>query len=271
MAKDLNILQTSTDPKLLTTTAVDFAASDQAAEQAALLRALNSRQFLDRLDSEKELIANPPKALRVAKIIKTLMDNPSPASKQTLLGLARGGDFILSDPRQFLLIRALVVIRPAPPEAVAFWDAQSQPDSIYAGTTIDALCDNGTEPAMALLERKLADPNHEEDARLSWMHTPILIHRNDLPLLQACLRMVTTSLPMELRPALVEALCDYKREWYLTCSPPKPPPRSLATRPAREVLRKICDEAKDHLNLDPGVRGAVDKTLVELDLLNRQP
>jgi hypothetical protein len=225
---------------------------------------MNSASFLNRLDTEKETIASRPKHLRIAKVIKTLMNNPAPVSKPTLLGLTKGGDFVALEPRQQLLIHALVVIRPAAPEAVQYWDSHSQPESIFADRTINAICDNGTEPALALLEKKLADPGFDLDDRIMWMRYPILVHRNDPPLLAVCERMITRTLPMELRPYLVEALCDYRRDWYLSCLPPKPPPRALASPEARQHLRTICRYAREHLKLSASLELAVKTTQIEI-------
>lgn len=271
MPKDLTILRQSRDQRDLMKTAVDFAASDQAVDHSVLLEFLNSSSFLNRLDTEEEYLNSAPKQLHIARVVRTLMDNPAPVSKGTLLALARGGDFVSFEPRQELLVRALVAVRPSPPEAIKYWDSQSQPDSINLHLTIDALCDNGSEPAIGLLEKKLADPQQEFEYRVLWMRSSMLRHRNDLPLLRVCERMITSTLPPELRPLLVEALCDYHREWYLSCKPPKPPPRIEATPEAKEQLRKICQFARDNVQLTPGQRAAVESTLLEVGGSERAP
>ena len=265
MPKDANILRTAKDPKLLVGSAVEFAASASPTDQATLLGFLNSKDFLLKLNTAREYDTARPKQLRVAKIIRVLRDSTEPAAKQTLLSLARGGAFIDNNwLREELLVRALVSIRPAPPEAIRYWDAQSTPRSVNRHIAIDMLCENGTEPAIALLERKLQDPEQELEFKIVWMHDPMLRHRNDVPLLLASGRMITRTLQGELRFTLVESLCSYDPRWYLGCLKPRPPSRALATPEAREVLRRICKFAKEAMELPPELKVAVEATLTEI-------
>ena len=272
MPKDANILLTASEPKPLVDTAVEFAASAEPADQNTLLGFLNSSEFLLKLNTSREYDTSRPKQLRVAKIIRVLRDSTHQASKQTLLGLARGGAFIADNwLRQELLVRALVAIRPAPLDAIKYWDAQSTPLAVNRHITIDMLCENGSEPALALLERKLLDPEQEMEFRIVWIRDPMLRHRNDPPLLRASERMITTTLPGELRFFLLEALCAYDPDWYPGCSRPKPPPRALASGEARQVLRQICKFAKEKMDLPPQLKFAVESTLAEIGGEHEKP
>jgi hypothetical protein len=265
MAKDIGILRSADEPRELVDTAVEFAASEQAADQSVLLGFLNSSQFLLRINSAQEYATARPKQLRVAKVIRVLRDSPHRVSKDTLIRLAQGGDFVRTNWLcQELLVRALVSIRPAPPEAVQYWDQQSTPAAVNRHVTIDMLCENGTDPALALLEQKLVDPAQEEEYKVAWIRDPMLRHRNDEPLLRASERMITRTLPPDLRLVLLEALCTYDRTWYPGCAPPKPPPRPLASADARRILRTICRYALEHLELSELLRAAVRATLVEI-------
>jgi hypothetical protein len=265
MPKDANILNLSSEPKLLVDTAVEFAASAEQVDQSTLLGILNSGAFLLKLNTANEYDRLKPKQLRIAKIIRVLRDCPHAASKQTLLGLARGGDFVDDNwLRQELLVRALVAIRPSPSEAIKYWDAQSTPLSVNRHITIDMLCENGSDPAMALLEKKLQDPEQELEFKVVWIRDPMLRHRNDPPLLRASERMISQTLPGDLRLFLLEALCAYDPDWYPGCSRPKPPSRALASGEAREVLRRICRFAKKKMDLPPQLTFAVKSTLAEI-------
>lgn len=262
---DPQILRAPTEPKPLVDAAVRFAASADPADQATLLGFLNSGEFLAKLNTAREYDTARPKQLRVAKVIRVLRDNTHPAAKHTLLSLARGGAFVGDNwLRQELLVRALVSIRPAPPDAIRYWDAQSTPMSINRHVTIDMLCENGTDPAMALLERKLLDPEQEEEYKVVWMHDPVLRYRNGVPLLRASERMITRTLQGGLRFTLLESLCSYDRSWYLGCLKPRPPARALASPEARDVLRRICRYAKESMDLPPLLKAAVEATLAEL-------
>jgi hypothetical protein len=264
MAQDTTVLMTSKNPDEVMSAATSLAGSAEVKDQSVLLGFLNVNANLAQLDTEQELSQSSPTSLRVARVMQVLMENSSPAAKGTLVGLARGGDFISRLAREELLVRALVAVRPAPPEAIKFWDAESQKKSLNLQITIPVLCDNGSEPAIRLLEKKLSDPQQEPIYRKAWMRRGVLSHRTDVPMLEGCLRMVTGDMSPEMKVALVEALCDYKREWYLACLPPKAPVRALASKEAKELTRKICEYAIDKLTLAPEQRLAVEKTLVEV-------
>src|SRR3954468_3096828 len=159
MAKDASIFSSTRDPKRLIHAAVDFAASDQVPDQAVLVAQLNSTAFLGALNTQKEYDTLNTKQLKVARVIKVLRDSPHAAAKTTLSTLAQGGAFITENwRRQELLVRALVGVRPATPAAIRYWDQQSQPTAVNRHVTIEMLCDNGTDPALGLLEKKLIDP-----------------------------------------------------------------------------------------------------------------
>jgi hypothetical protein len=263
MAKDPTVLDRSTDRQLLLKTAVEFALSPHPADHNVLLRHLETESFLNRLDSADDYLA-PPKQLRLARIMMSLMKNNAPSSKEVLVSLTQETRFTNFEPRQELLIRALVSVRPAPMDAARFWNEHSQPESPYLHLTIFALCDNGSPNALTLLERKMADTSLDAEDKVSWMRDPILRHRNELPMLETCARLLAGSLPAELRPQLVEALCDYRIEWYLSCEPPTPPSRALMSDDSRALLRAICNHALQKLPLDPQQKLAVETTLREI-------
>ena len=263
MAKDPTVLDHSSDRQLLLKTAMEFAVSPHPADHNVLLRHLETESFLSRLDSSDDYLA-PPKQLRLARIMMALMKNTAPSSKELLVSLTQEPRFTNIEPRQELLIRALVSVRPAPMDAARFWNEHSQPDSPYLHLTIFVLCDNGSPNALTLMERKMADPNLDAEDKISWMRDPILRHRNELPMLESCARLLAGPLPAELRPYLVEALCDYRIEWYLSCEPPTPPPRQAMSPEARKLLRAICNHALQKIALDPQQKLAVETTLREI-------
>jgi hypothetical protein len=242
--------------------ALSLAASALVSDHRSLAELLASEEFLYRLDSPEEYLA-PPRRLRLARVMRTLMDNPAPSACQILEALTKEGGFLEMEQREFLLIQALVVIRPASPTAVLFWDRNSQSDSPYLTVTIFALADNGTPPALQLLETKMADAEIESDLKISWMRRPILIHRNEAPMLESCGRILQGPMSPELRPFLVEALFDYQSEWYRT-KPPLPPPPARMDARARERLRVIGEHALQYVSLDELQRSKVQLTLERL-------
>jgi hypothetical protein len=258
-------METLQEPRALVAVACRYAASERAASHADLLSYLDSRDFLLRLNSEQEYVSLPPKHLHVARVIKTLMDSPHPVSKNTIVALTGARNFRSFEQLEDLLVRALAEVRPSPPQAIAYWDKHSQPESDNLHLVIEAIFTNGSDPALALFERKIADEGQEVECRTIWLRDPMLRHRNDIAVLQCCERMVVQgTVPGDMRVLVVEALCDYQRDWYLACSKPRPPLRVLASSDSRKILRSICEFAKDKLSLSPEQQIAVETTLAEL-------
>ncbi len=270
MPKDVAILQNSKEPKVLVDTACEFAASNQPHDLGVLLTQLDSREFLLKLNTEQDYIRQRAKGLKVARVVKALMDSPHGVAKPTLVALTRARNFLSFELLQELLVRALAAVRPSPPDAIAYWDSHSQPDSNNLHLVIEAIFANGSDPALALFERKLNDPRQEIECKTIWLRDPMLRHRNDPPVLRACERMIVQgSVQESIRPLVVEALCGYEREWYLACKKPRPPLRAMATPEAREILRRICEFADEKMTLEPGIQAYLEATMLELGLRRR--
>ena len=157
-----------------------------------------------------------------------------------------------------------------PPRRSGTGTADEIPGNLLAHDVVSALCVNQGDPALALLERKFADPGHDDDSKIYWMRNDVLPRRNDAPLLLCCERMVTRSLPADLRPALVEALFDYQpSKWYRGDDPPKPPPRANASPGARKVLERIGKYALKNLKLTMVQENAVQNALAEIGKQDR--
>jgi hypothetical protein len=266
MANDARqVLQASHNPQELQTAALTLARSDNSSDHDLLRESLGSAGFLGRLDSPGDYQASPRKRLRISRVLEGLSTNTAPSAYRVLAYLTHDRTFLMEDERIVALIEASARLRPPPPEFIAFWDRYSQPDDGFTPVTITALVDNGTEPALQLFEKKMADPGHEDDVKIAWMHSRILPHRNDLLLLETCERLLKGGLPERLRPDLVESLCDYRPgEWFRPATAVNPPDRSLASPAARAELRKICLFARDSLPLSPTQKSAVERTLLEL-------
>lgn len=255
-----HILETSREPKELVSAALTLARSAESADHERLLRPLRSADFLGRLDSENEYAAET--RLRIWRVIEALSQNPSPGARGVLVALTQSETFAAEPARVERLIQACAVIRPAPPEVIRFWDEHCQPDDGFTPLTVNAIVENGTEPALRLLEKKMADPHHAEEDKLTWMRIDILIHRDDLPLLQSCERMLAGGLPGDLRPALVEVLFDYRpEEWFGDYLKVLPPDRGQASAKALAQLRKIGEFALKAISLTEAQRESVEKTL----------
>jgi hypothetical protein len=262
--QDFNVLDTSREARDVKRAAVAFAASPVSDDHMVLGQRLASSAFLERLDLPEDYEGTFID-LRLARVIKTLMDNQEPSANQLILGLIHAGQFQAHVLRMQLEIRALAVVRPSPPPAIQYWDRLSSPVSPIAYDVIEALCVNQSAPAMQLLENKIADPTHERFEKLSWMRELILPRRIDDPLLACCGRLVTSTMPVDLRADLVEALFHYKPDdWYIECEPPKPPTLEAASERAKQMFIHIARFALEQVELNPGQRIVVEDAFESL-------
>jgi hypothetical protein len=264
MAGDrISIMETSKDSKELLKTACTFAQSSESIDHELLLRFLRSQDFLQRLDSESDYAAEI--RLRIRRVLDELAKNQNPSARNILVALTQDQTFLMEPARVDRLIQACAVIRPLPPEVIKFWDDHCQPEDGFTPLTIEAIIENGSEPALTLLEQKMLDPRQMEQDIIAWMHTNILIHRNDLPLLRSCERMLAGGLPEKLRLALGDVLFDYRpTEWFPDNIEIRPPDRRQAGSEALAQLRKIGEYALKNILMKARLRKAVMDTLEEI-------
>lgn len=265
--KQIKILHRSTDPDEIRTAAQTLAASSNAEDHQALKHFLTDTTFLDRLDSPRDYQLRPAHRLRLGRVLDVLSRNPAASAKGVLVELTTKPPYNDDETpsRGDILISACATIRPAPPAVVAYWDRHAKPDDAYSPITIEAILENGSPPALALLEKKMADPGHDEESKTSWMRSSLLPRRNDLAVLRSCRRMLAGGLPEPLRAALVEVLFDYKpTEWYPPSSPVKRPARQLMADDAKTELRAIGEMVLEKVKLSEEQKLAVKAVLKEL-------
>jgi hypothetical protein len=265
MSQDLiQVLSSSQDSNELFKAAAHLILSTNPEDHQILLRYLSQEGFLGRLDSPKDY-RNRASFLRVARILRALKESSQASARQILVGLTEATGFTANWDRADLLIQAVVIFRPPPPPVLKFWDDRCQPEDSFMHLTVRALVENGTEPAMALLQKKFAQPGFEDEERLWWMRTSILTHRYDLPLLRACQRMLLQGLPEHLRPSLVEALFDFRSfEWHGPDNGYTPPPLDKASPEARGELVKIGEYALSHLQLPEMLKNLVEEKVADI-------
>lgn len=255
----IQILDTSHDPKALAAAAFRLAASVDPADQQHLARALTSDALLSRLNAPEEY-ASTPERLRLRPILEALAKNA--AARETLLRLTQSETFTREGGRVDLLIAASASIRPAPPQLVAFWNKHAQPDDGFTALTIRALIENGSAPALALFERKMADPAHEDEDKIAWMRSEVLSHRDAPELLRSCERLLKSGLVSRLRGELVEVLFDYRPEiWYVPAMSYQAPLWAGYSSEARTELHALGRYALDKLELTARQRAAVEHAL----------
>ena len=241
-----------------------LAASANPTDHKTLMEALSSQEFIFRLDPREDHRRKAVTTLRLARLYQAMMKNDAPAMRDTLITLARLNKPGACDACDQLLIHALTIVRPAPREVIQFWHLHSDPDSIQLGFVMDALCENGTAPAVTLLEKRLTDAKYPSEQKINWMRRALLQHRRGIALLTGVDRWLNTTLPKTLRPALVEAIFDYRpEEWYRERNPPTPDAQPM-TAEAKTLLRKIGTTALKKVVLNANQRRAVMQTLAEL-------
>ncbi len=263
-ADPAQVLQSSEDSAELVVVAVTLARSAEPRDHETLLKSLQSTVFLGRLDSEEDY-QRPRRMLRIASVLDALAKNKASSAREVLVSLTQNPPFLDFPSRTELLIEASVVIRPATPETVKFWEKHFDPEDIYVTLLVEALLENGTTPALELFEKKMADPAFEDERKVYWMRVKVLPHRNDTPVLRSCERLLADGLPENLRPNLVEVLFDWQETWYrpsnlITC----PNPAGLGAS-GRAQLRRIGQYALKNVKLSNEQRQAVENTLEQLD------
>jgi hypothetical protein len=234
---------TSKEQKILYADAVKFARSTQESDLARLESLLTDTEFLLKLDSS-EAYNGPAVQLHIAGVMQILSENSAPPARKVLLSLTTSLAFLDHRARVDLLIQTLGQIKPAPREVVDFWERHFQPEDGYSSLTVWAVLDNGSEPAIALFERKMKDNGFPKTEREYWLTAAVLQHRNDLPLLQACARLLDSGLEEPYRLLLIDVLFDYKPDdWYGAGHWYKPRPRKGATPEALKELRALAQKA----------------------------
>ena len=264
--KNETVLQQSRNRKELRNMAKIYAASPEVPDQSVLYRYLDSREFLNRLNTEAEYMRFPARSLDAASIIQTLMEHNSPAARATLVNLTQSSGFQAYDPLVELLIRGLAADIPASPRTVGYWDQHSQPDSGYLHLVIQVLFINRSDPAMKLFEQKLNDPRQQDEAKEIWLRADLLPKRNHLSVLQACERMIIGPTVLEAwHEGILEGLFDYNESWYLSCRKPRPPLRVMAPAESKEVLGRIGKHALTKMELSiPGLEIKIKMAMREI-------
>lgn len=264
LTKDPTVFQTSSNPRELVNMAKLYARSPDPADQMVLFGQLDSDGFLNKLNTPEQYIALDPRSLDVAGVVRTLMDQDHAAASATVVRLIDSKAFQARYPLVELNIRALASDRPACPKTIAYWDRQSQPDSSNIDIVMDAIFENGSEPALQLFQRKMNEDGQDPLRQLSWLRDPLLRHRNDLNVLTFCERMlVDQTLALRWHSPLLEAIFDYNERWYNSCKFPRPPARVAASPDAKQAMGRIGEHAIYDMQVQ--IPGLTSKIKLELE------
>jgi hypothetical protein len=234
-------------------------------EHRRLLRDLQSPDYLGRLDAKEAYRDAARTPLRAQQVAEALARNAAASAQKTFLALIQSRVFLANDERVLALIRASASFRPASAGLVNFWDRHSRPGSEYLATTMVALVENGSRPALELFAKKLTSRSYPEDEKAAWMHSTVLAHRNDLALLETCERLLKGRLPPALRRTVIESLFDYRPEaWCLPAVCASPPPLRTAAQPSLAAVSRIGQALLAASRLDDVERTAIQRRLEEV-------
>lgn len=264
MNQDLQqVAKTSNDAMDLMEAGDRAAASEDPSVHAMLRSHLLNEGFLDRLDPG-DAYDGTAKELKLARIVKTLSENRCKAADETLSALCADPMFTSVELRQELLIRMCVPVRPPTIAILGFWTKHLAPTEPYKHVASDAVADNGTLPAVGLLEKELANPRQDPQDRVAWMRDAVLRNRDNTVILEASERLVRGGLEAALRNDLVAALFGYQESWYLACDPPEPPAWVSLRAEAKAILIRIGEHALDAVELSEQTRATVEMRLKQL-------
>jgi hypothetical protein len=240
------------------------ARSEEPSRHAAVLASVETASVLEKLDTEADYQNAHTFRLRVAQVTEALARNPAKSAIQAFVALTTSEAFLAHEERILSLIRTSVFIRPAPLALATFWDKYSQPDDGYTPTTIGVLIANGSSPALELFESKMADRDHDDDSKVGWLRSDVLVHRNDYLILQVCERLLSDKLSDELQRELVGVLFDYRpAAWFPPSASKSPPPLTAASNEALDQLVKDAIVALTMVELGDEQRQVVKARMEE--------
>ena len=250
--------------KDVTLEAIKLARSSDKASHEQLRTLLTNKDYLLSLNTPDHYLRLPPECLQLHFILDALTERPDELPLGTLDCLADSPLYQQPGPRQILLLTASGKINSAPPKLTKLWERQLAPEADELDLTVEALIANGSPAAIGILEKALLNNEYEPDYVIAWLQEPVLTHRQDLPLLVACERLLQAEKwPTELKSALVEVLYDYRpKHWYLMDNaPPEPPRRDALSPAARTKLIEIAELALREGYLDETRRAKIQAEL----------
>jgi hypothetical protein len=246
-------------------------ARGDASRVSELQRRLLDPAVLDVLDSKADYETEMPEDLYIAGLIQALIDRGDAAAHKVLSQLALAPAWAEEDARIELLIRALATVRPATPDAIAFWDKYSEPEDGFANLTIDACIVNGSSPAIDLVAKKLIDAKHSVEERSGWLYSSVVPHRNDETLLTMLESLMDSPVDAEIKAVIVDVIFDHRpEEWYSIHTQVFPPPRTEMSADSAAIVLRLADRLLQSDTLTDQQREAVVATKKQIENLREE-
>jgi len=244
--------------------AMALARSTEPADHDRLRALLTDEEHLRSLDTPDEYLRLPVENLQLHFVLTELSDNTAAPALETLDQLARHAAYREPGPRPALLLLASGKIGEVPAGIRQLWKEQLDADADELELAVAMVVANGSVEAISILEDALLHQSYDQDQVIAWLQDPILTHRQDVPLLAMCERLLRSEdWPGQLRTVLVEVLFDYRPDaWYMIdVEPPRPPSRDALSAAARERLIAIADLALREGMIDKARRAEIDAQL----------
>jgi len=256
----IRILNDSPDREQVADASITLAASENDDAIARLARALQSGEFLRRLDDTR----NPSSDIRnLILVFRALKEHPTQAAGRLCEVLYADAAFGELPARINLLLAALAAVRPTTAEGGEIFRESSQAG--YAEVNGPLLLENESPIALQVFEELISGSWVEGYVKVDILHRALLPRRTRLPVLAICARLLDKDLPVEVREGLIETLFDYQsRRWFgPAMTPPKPPPWDSAETEALEFLVALATQVLSG-QLSDRLRGPVQSTRDEL-------
>jgi hypothetical protein len=249
-------LRSSESRDELEAAAVALAQGDDPRFLDALAPFLGDPSFLARLD---DLSDPQTKLAHLRKVMSVLAKAPSPEVEAIGLSLADNEAFLAEEDRRLLILTTLAAVRPMSEAGSAVFEMANALG--YFAINAPLLVKNGSPRALALFEEMMKDREVPADRRVDCLHTAVLPHRTDLPVLQMLDRLLSARLEPPVATGVIESLFDYRaREWF-GHHPPLPPPLRSAPREVLEFYLQLGRKALEQPGLNPRLRTVVEGVL----------
>lgn len=263
-------LKTSQDPGKLVHAAQVLAAAGDAESHAVLQKSMESASFLDLIDPPGK-VATSRLNLKVWKPLRTLSENKAPTARGVIESLTESPLYLKNIDRTDLLLEASITLRPPGKKVEKFWQPYTVTKDLHAPVVQRVLLDNGSEEALKLFGKMMADNGFPETSRAKWLRSRLPRYRNEKPYLVMADRLIADKAVTEgVRVAAVDAVFDWDDEWGPLHGPDvqRPPARALAKKDARDLVRTIARTARAAMKVPKPLDLTIDAVLAELDVLD---
>lgn len=260
----IKILETSPDPAELCRASQVLAAAPDEASHLKVAEMLRSPTFLAKMDPAG-VLAPTPMDLKVWRTLRALRQNKAPSAAAAIVSLVSEPVWLDDPNRVDLLLAATTTARPPDKKVIQFWERYTSPSSIHLHIMVGVLIDNGSEGALKVFERLLADPKHTLEVRRTWLRRGYPLHRTEATFVASTRRILASPAHTpEIKLAAIEALFDYQEAWGDMHEPVKLVPHAAAASAVKQDLRKAAEEAKTLLEIPPELGTKMQAVLATL-------